>query len=196
MQLWEIFIIGVALAMDAVATSLANGMAEPRMRALKMLVMAGAFGLFQFGMPLIGYYCSAAFASLVEKIAPYLSFVLLGFIGGKMIFDAIKEGNRQERTLARGEKKLGAGELVMQAVATSLDALAVGVTLLATETTAGLPYHAVLCTLVIGVVTFALSSIAAVVGKKAGDRFSDRAELMGGVVLVCIGIKLLFEGVL
>ena len=196
MELWEIFIIGVALAMDAVATSLANGMAEPRMRALKMLVMAGAFGLFQFGMPLIGYYCSAAFASLVEKIAPYLSFVLLGFIGGKMIFDAIREGNRQERTLTRREKRLGGGELVMQAIATSLDALAVGVTLLATETTAGLPYHAVLCTLVIGVVTFALSLAAVFIGKKAGALIADKAEILGGVVLIFIGVKLLLEGVL
>ena len=196
MQFWEIFIIGVALAMDAVATSLANGMVEPRMRAVKMLAMAGAFGFFQFGMPLIGYYSSAAFASLVEKIAPYLSFVLLAFIGGKMIFDAVKEGNSQERTLSRREKKLGAGELVMQAIATSLDALAVGVTLLATETTVGLPYHAVVCTLVIGIITFALSSIAVAVGKKVGTKFSDKAELLGGAVLVFIGVKLLLEGIL
>ena len=196
MQIWEIVIIGVALAMDAVAASLTNGMVEPKMRIWKMLAIAGAFALFQFGMPLLGYYCSAAFSSLVEKIAPWLSFALLSFIGGKMIFDAVKEMGDRERTLVRREKKLGAGKLLMQAVATSLDALAVGVTFLAAETTKGLPFHAALCALVIGGVTFLLSIIAVAVGKRAGNRFSDKAELFGGIVLVAIGIKLLVEGVL
>ena len=98
--------------------------------------------------------------------------------------------------LTRTEKKLGAGKLLMQAVATSLDALAVGVTFLAADATAGLPFHAALCALIIGLVTFLLSFIAVAVGKRAGNRFSDKAELLGGIVLVVIGVKLLLEGVL
>lgn len=195
MQIWEIFVIGVALAMDAVATSLTNGMVEPKMRLVKMLAVAGAFALFQFGMPLVGYYCSSVFSSIVEKIAPWLSFALLAFIGGKMIFDAAREAGESEHTLARREKNLGAGKLLMQAIATSLDALAVGVTLLAAESTTGLPFHAALCALVIGAVTFVLSLIAVTVGKRAGNRFSDKAEILGGIVLVIIGIKLLLEGI-
>ena len=195
MQVWEIFVIGVALAMDAVATSLTNGMVEPKMRPLKMLLIAGTFGLFQFGMPLIGYYCSAAFYALVKQIAPWLSFALLVLIGGKMVFDAVNEMGTRRRTLFHTEKKLGAGKLLMQAVATSLDALAVGVTFLAVEASSALPFHAAVCALVIGIVTFVLSLLAVMAGKSAGSRFSEKAELLGGIVLVAIGVKLLLEGV-
>ena len=113
-----------------------------------------------------------------------------------MIFDAVKEMREGERRFFHTEKKLTAGKLLMQAVATSLDALAVGVTFLAAEATTGLPLHAALCALVIGLVTFSLSFLAVVVGKRAGNRFSDKAELLGGVVLVVIGVKLLLEGLL
>lgn len=198
MEIWEILVIGVALAMDAVAVSLTNGMCEPRMRIAKMLAIAGAFALFQFLMPVVGYYCSYAFSSLVEEIAPWLSFALLAFIGGKMIFDsAFEMAKKRKGNFAPAPKKpLGAGKLLVQAVATSLDALAVGVTLLAADTTKGLPIHAVLCALIIGAVTFALSLPAVAIGKKAGDAFSDKAEIAGGVVLVAIGLKILLEGIL
>ena len=197
MAIWEIALIGVALAMDAFAVGMTDGMTEPKMPLWKMLCVAGAFALFQFLMPVIGYYCGYAFSALVEKIAPWLSFVLLAFIGGKMIFDGVRE----MRAAKRGEhvqerKKLGAGKLALQAVATSLDALAVGVTLLAAETTKGLPFHVALCALLIGGITLCLSLVAVQIGKKAGDRFSDKAELIGGVILVAIGAKILIEGLL
>lgn len=195
MQLWEIFVMGAALAMDAVAVSLADGMAEPRMRALKMLFIAGLFGLFQGLMPLFGYYLGSAFASLIGKIAPYLSFVLLAFIGGKMIFDGIREG-RNKRKGVTERRETGTAKLVLQAVATSIDALAVGVTLLAAETAGGLPAHILLCALIIAAVTFALSLPAVLLGRKFGDAFSDKAELLGGAVLILIGLKLLLEGIL
>lgn len=198
MEIWEILVIGAALAMDAVAVSLTNGMCEPRMRILKMLAIAGAFALFQFFMPVVGYYCGYAFSSFVEQIAPWLSFALLAFIGGKMIFDSVCEMVKKRKGMLESapKKPLGAGKLLVQAVATSLDALAVGVTLLAVDTTQGLPFHAVLCALVIGAVTFALSLPAVVIGKKAGDAFSDKAELFGGAVLIAIGLKILLEGIL
>ena len=197
MQLYEILLIGVALSMDAFAVGMTNGMTEPKMRLYKMLCVAGMFALFQFLMPVVGYYCGYAFSSLVAKIAPYLSFALLAFIGGKMIFDFFRELRAAKReTAVYIQKPLGAGKLLVQALATSMDALAVGVTLLAAETTKGLPMHVTLCALIIGAVTFALSLLAVFLGKKIGDRFARQAGLLGGVILLAIGIKILIEGIL
>ncbi len=234
MSVWEIILIGVALSMDAVAVGMTNGMIEPKMRVFKMLLIAGAYGFFQFFMPVLGYYCGYAFSSFVEKIAPWLSFALLGFIGGKMIFDFVKNLVKSKKAkkeqiaeptaeataeiasepaeataeialeptaeavaapAAQG-KKLGAGKLLLQALATSIDALAVGVTLLAAETTEGLPFHVTLCALLIGAATFILSFAAVFAGKKIGNRFADKAGLLGGMILVGIGLKILIEGLL
>ncbi len=196
MQLYEIILIGIALSMDAFAVGMTNGMSEPKMRVLKMFCVAGAYALFQFLMPVLGYYCGYAFSALVKKIAPWLSFALLGFLGGKMIFDFVKSAAAKKKSEAPigNSKPLGAGKLLAQAVATSIDALAVGVTLLAEETAEGLPMHVVFCALVIGAITLLLSLVALLLGKKIGDRFSDKAELLGGVILLAIGIKILIEG--
>lgn len=198
MKLYEILLIGVALSMDAFAVGMTNGMAEPKMRLYKMLCVAGMYALFQFLMPVLGYYCGYAFSSLVAKIAPYLSFALLGFIGGKMIFDFFRERAKKRKNPDREIvlRPLGAGKLVVQAVATSIDALAVGVTFLAAETAEGLPMHVCFCALVIGAITFVLSLIAVLLGKKIGDRFSDKAGLLGGAILIAIGLKILIEGML
>ena len=199
MQIWEIVLIGGALAMDAVAVGMTDGMVEPKMPLWKVLLVAGAFALFQFLMPLIGYYFGAVFTVLVAKIAPWLSFALLVFIGGKMIFDCVREMREKKRELscrAKDREKLGAGKLLLQAVATSLDALAVGVTLLAAETAEGLPFHVSLCALVIGGVTLLFSFPAVLIGKKAGDKFADKAEIVGGIVLIFIGVKILIEAFL
>lgn len=198
MRLYEILLIGVALSMDAFAVGLTNGMAEPKMRLGKMCLVAGMYAFFQFLMPVLGYYCSYAFYSLVKEIAPWLSFALLTLIGGKMILDFIVEtrAGKRKRADALPQKPLGAGKLLVQAVATSIDALAVGVTLLASETAEGLPMHVALCALVIGSITFALSLLAVFLGKRIGDRFSDKAGLLGGAILLVIGAKILIEGLL
>lgn len=218
MSVWEILLIGVALSMDAFAVGMTNGMAEPKMRALKMTLIALTYAFFQFLMPVLGYYCGAAFASLVKKIAPWLAFFLLAVIGGKMIADffidyfkakkaaksAAGEPMREEpaETPAeapaeagetRAQKKLGAGKLLLQAVATSIDALAVGVTFLAAEVSEGLPFHVVFCALAIGAVTFCLSFAAVFLGKRIGNRFSSGAGLLGGLILLAIGLKILIE---
>lgn len=197
----EILLLGVALSMDAFAVGLTNGMVEPKMSLGKAALIALFYGGFQFFMPLVGYFGGSAFSVLVEKIAPWLSFALLGFIGGKMMIDSAREEDKRLKPLAGGtplvcEKKLGLGRLVAQAFATSIDALAVGVSLLAQEVTGSLPFPAVLCAAVIGVVTFTISLFAVIFGKTAGNRFSDKAETVGGFILVLIGVKLLLEGVL
>ena len=195
MEIWDILLIGVALALDAVAVGMTDGMAEPHMSAAKTAAVAAAFGLFQFGMPLIGYSCGYGFSSLIGKIAPYLSFAILLCLGAKMIYGGAKEaaaGGRREFVV---RKKLGAGRLLVQAVATSIDALAVGVTLLAAERTSSLPAHVAVCALVIGAVTFCLCLPAVEAGKRTGAKF-EGAECFGGAVLILIGVKILLEGVL
>ena len=200
MSVWEIILIGAALAMDAVAVGMTDGMTEPQMRLGKALFIAATFAVFQFFMPLTGYFCGVAFTSVVERIAPWLSFGLLALIGGKMIFDSVREMG-QRRTGARvglygAGHALGPGKLLLQGVATSLDALAVGVTLRAAETQSALAFHAALCAAVIGAVTFALAAAGVLVGRKAGDRLADSAGVAGGAVLIAIGLKILLEGAL
>lgn len=209
MSVFEILLIGVALSMDAFAVGMTNGMTEPKMRFAKMLLIAATYAAFQFFMPVLGYYCGYAFSSLVAKIAPYLAFFLLFVIGGKMIadfiVDAMKEKKRREdggkdhgqaEAPKAAAKPLGAGKLLLQAVATSIDALAVGVSLLAAETAEGLPFHVVFCALTIGAVTFLLSFSAVAAGKKLGDRLASKAGLLGGIILIAIGLKILIEGLI
>ena len=190
MSIYDIVFLGAALSMDAAAVGMANGMAEPGMSRKKMLLIALFYGVFQGGMPLLGYYGSAAFSSLVERIAPWLSFLLLGFLGGKMLLDAARE---EEERYLRKRGKLGLSALTAQAVATSIDALAVGVSFMAQEAAGSLAVRVSLCTLIIAATTFLLSLAAVQVGKLAGDKFSGGAQKTGGLVLLLIGIKLLFE---
>lgn len=190
MSIYDIVFLGAALSMDAAAVGMANGMAEPGMSRKKMLLIALFYGVFQGGMPLLGYYGSAAFSSLVERIAPWLSFLLLGFLGGKMLLDAARE---EEERYLRKRGKLGLSALTAQAVATSIDALAVGVSFMAQEAAGSLAVGVSLCTLIIAATTFLLSLAAVQVGKLAGDKFSGGAQKTGGLVLLLIGIKLLFE---
>ncbi len=201
MSIVEVVLLGVALSMDAFAVGLTNGMTEPNMKLWKLLLIAAFYGFFQFFMPMIGYFGGSAFAALVEKIAPWLSFGLLAFIGGKMIYDSVHENANHLIPLGDArplvhKKPLGIGRLTAQALATSIDALAVGVSLLAQETTGSLPFPAVFCAIIIGCVTFFLSACAVTVGKTAGDKFSDKAETIGGFILIAIGLKLLLEGIL
>lgn len=207
MSAWEIVLLGVALSLDAVAVSMANSMTEPDMRLWKAAAIAFTYAAFQFIMPVIGYYCGYAFSELVGQIAPWLSFALLTFVGGKMIADCVcglRAARRErERVPSAGDAlskasraQLGFGKLMLQGVATSLDALAVGVTLLAAQTQRGLPFHAVACAAVIGAVTFAFAAVGIAVGKKAGSRLADAAGIPGGIILIAIGIKILMEGLL
>ena len=156
----------------------------------KTFLIALFFGVFQGGMPLLGYFGSSVFSSLVGRIAPYLSFMLLLFLGGKMLLDAASE--EEDRFLVRREG-LRLPALTAQAVATSIDALAVGVSFMAQEAAGSLPLGVPLCALIIAATTLLLSLAAVQVGKLAGDKFSGGAQKIGGLVLVLIGIKLPFE---
>ncbi len=194
MQIWEILLIGAALAMDAFAAGMTDGMSEPKMGWGKFFLIAAVFGGMQFFMPLLGYFFGGIFTSVVEKIAPWLSFAMLAFIGGKAVVEFFLEQKHAEKSSSQGGVKVSA--ILVQGLATSLDALAVGVAFLATETSNGLPMSVVWCSVVIGVITFLLSAAAVFIGKKLGDRFADKAKLLGGIVLILIGVKILLEGLL
>lgn len=183
MTVVEIVLLAVALAMDAVAVSLARGMAAGRADRREALLLAGAFGLFQALMPLLGWLLSSLFADLVRSAAPWIAFGLLLLIGAKMIKESFEDDEDDE---ASG--RLPLLQVLGLAVATSIDAFAVGVTFAVLDVAVG-P-----AVVVIGVVTFVLSLVAVLVGARVGSRLGSRAELFGGVVLVLIGVRILLDG--
>ena len=175
-----IFFIAVSLALDAFAVSVSAGLTVRGFTIKDALKMGLWFGGFQFIMPLIGWFLGSRVAGYVMSVGPYIACGVLAFIGGRMIWGALKGDNEETVT------ELSAKTLLLLAVATSIDALAVGVTF------AFMDVDVLLSSAVIGVVAFALSLAGGMIGGRLGDRFKDRAQLVGGVVLVAIGIKMLF----
>lgn len=176
-------LLGVGLAMDAFSVSLANAMFEPDMTHRKMVLVAGTYAGFQFLMPVIGWICVhtvvEAFAAF-DDFVPWIALALLCFIGGKMIFESL-HGESGEGTV----KKLAFGTLMLQGVATSIDALSVGFTIADYDTAA-----AITASLIIAAVTFALCMTGLRIGKIAGTKWSGRAQIVGGVILIGIGIEI------
>lgn len=219
MEIWEIALLGVALAMDACAVAMTDGMTNPKMPFWKTLLIGGTFGLFQGLMPLIGYYVTGviadAFVNTFEKISAWVSFALLAFLGGKMLIESIGEllsakketvaetCQRQgacpcssENNLKKECSDLSVGSLLLQAVATSIDALAVGVTLQMAKMQGHLALGAWGASGLIAAITLVLALFAVYLGKIIGNRLADKAGIFGGVVLLGIGIKILIEGLL
>lgn len=181
-------LLGIGLAMDAFSVSLANGLHEPKMRGGKMCGVAGVFALFQFLMPLIGWFCVHTMAKLFssfEKWIPWIALVLLLFIGGKMLIEGIR--NRDECAAPA----VGLGALLVQGVATSIDALSVGFTIAGHNT-----LQALIACLLIGVVTFGICLGGLFIGKKFGKCLAGRAGILGGVILIAIGIEIFLTGIL
>ena len=200
MGIIDVILIGIGLSMDAVAVSVSNGIADSKMKWRKILLIAGAFGIFQGIMPFLGYLLGSVFARFISMIAPYLAFALLGFIGGKMIIEAIRDmKNPNKETLeeeGKAKEKLTIGILLIQAIATSIDAFAVGVNMACYESCGNMSIAVWLACIIIACITFILCTVAVLVGKKTGDVFSDKATLVGGIILVVIGIKMLIEGII
>lgn len=181
----ELFLIGVGLSMDAFAVSVCKGLnMRGKINFKHAGVIALFFGGFQALMPLIGYFLGIGFEKYITKIDHWIAFLLLGFIGGKMVVEAIKEWNAEDK---QEEDKLEIKELLVLAVATSIDALAVGITF------AFLNVNIWSAISIIGVTTFVLSIIGVVIGNKFGSKYKSKAELAGGIILVLMGIKILLE---
>ena len=191
MGLLEILMLGVALATDAFSVTISNTFAFDDHGVSRLMRMPLFFGLFQFGMPLAGYFVGGIAAELIEKYAGIVSLVILGFIGSNMLYSgykALKEdaSEEDEEEAQQGATTLSYGKLVFQAVATAIDAFAVGVSFRA---------HSVdilIASALFGIITANLCTIALFIGKKLGSLLGDRAEMVGGVVLILIGLKVFF----
>lgn len=200
MNIYDILLLAVALSMDAVAVSMTNGMTDPKSSLKRSLLPAFLFGLFQAAMPLIGYYItevvSGAFQEKFQSVSAWVAFILLAFIGGKMIIDSIKERKKEhsaDETTEMEKKTLSVGEMFVQAVATSIDALAVGISLKMAAMGEGLFPAIGYSVTIIGCTTFLLSAIATKIGKMIGNKLADKAEILGGIVLIGIGLKILIS---
>jgi len=176
-------LLGVGLAMDAFSVSLANGLKEPCMKKRKMCLIAGTFGFFQALMPMIGWICVhtivESFKSF-EKFIPWIALILLGIIGTKMIVEGLQNQCEEDNC-----QKTGAFLLLVQGIATSIDALSVGFTI-ADETLK----NAIISAMIIAGVTFVICIGGLLIGKKFGTKLSNKASILGGVILVVIGLEI------
>jgi len=183
-------LIGIGLAMDAFSVSLANGLNEPDMKRRKMFGVAGIFAVFQGLMPLIGWFCVHSIASLFsvfEKFIPWIALGLLGYIGGKMLYEGIKEYKCRSEggTECPLPKKLGLSALLVQGIATSIDALSVGFTISDYNV-----WQAVVCALLIAAVTFLICTAGVILGKKFGTTLAGSSAIFGGAILIFIGLEI------
>ena len=181
-------LLGVGLAMDAFSVSLANGLNEPKMKKHRMCLIAGTFAFFQALMPMIGWVCIKTivqYFGLFEKLIPWIALVLLLFIGGKMLIEGIKNKNGEVE-----KPDVGLVALLVQGVATSMDALSVGFTI----SGYGL-MMALICALIIAAVTFIICMVGLFIGKKVGTGLAYRANILGGVILILIGIEIFVTGI-
>ncbi len=190
MGIIELFLIAVGLSMDAFAVSVGNGLSMKKSSPKAALAIAFSFGLFQALMPTAGYFLGSAFEDVIKEFDHFIALIFLGFIGGKMIYDGIKELRAGKKGAKTEEKafKLSLGILIIQAVATSIDALIVGVSF------AALPdVNIWAAVVIIGITTFVLSLIGVFFGKKFGQLIGSRAVIFGGIILAAIGIKIFIE---
>lgn len=180
----ELFLIAVGLSADAFSVAVCKGLNMRKLNLKHAYIIALFFGVFQAVMPLIGYFLGTSFSSYIESFDHWIAFALLAFIGGKMVIETIREkdGEEEEKT-----DSLNIGELTVMAIATSIDALAVGITF------AFLKVNIIPSVLLIGVTTFALSLGGVLIGNRFGAKYKSKAELAGGIILILIGVKILLE---
>ncbi len=184
-------LLGIGLAMDAFSVSVANGLNEPEMGIGRMGLIAGVFSLFQFAMPMIGWFCVHKIVELFtsfEKLVPWIALALLTYIGGEML---IKGMRNRDDYLEKEKTNLGFGKLLVQGIATSIDALSVGFTI--EEYPAGM---ALVAALIIGAITFAICLGGTVIGKRFGAKLSSKATILGGIILMAIGLEIFLKGIL
>ena len=183
MFLFNSVLLGVGLAMDAFSVSLANGLNEPYMKKSRMCGIAGVFAFFQALMPMLGWICIHTIVNVFqafEKCIPWIALVLLGFIGGKMLLEGVKGGDEEEELRA-----VGFMGLMVQGIATSIDALSVGFTIADYDF-----WTALLAAVIIAVVTFFICFGGLEIGKKVGTRLAGKANILGGVILIFIGLEI------
>lgn len=181
-----LFFTSIGLSMDACAVSISNGMCYGNIKKKQILTTAIAFGFFQALMPILGYIIGSTFSETISFLDHWIALILLGFIGGKMVIEALKELKYPEACL-NVDKNLTFKTLLLQAIATSIDALAVGIGF------AVIKVDIISAALSIGLITFINSVIGSSLGKKFGEMFKQKAEILGGAILIIIGIKIFIE---
>ena len=181
MSILEIILLSVALAMDAFAVSICKGLSVKKVKIKHMLLAGIWFGGFQALMPVLGYFCGSKFADKVDKFDHWIAFLILALIGASMIKES-RDDEEEENS------NMDFKTMFFLAVATSIDALTVGITF------AFLDVNIVLAVVMIGVITFAISGIGVKIGSLFGDKYKSKAEITGGVVLILIGLKTLLTG--
>lgn len=181
-------LLGLGLAMDAFSVSLANGLNEPKMKRTRMVFIAMVYAIFQAIMPLTGWVCVhsvVCYFKAFEKFIPWTALILLLFIGGKMLIEGIKGDDEKSET-----KNLSLFVLLLQGIATSIDALSVGFTIAEYGF-----IMALLCAIIIATVTFVTCYVGLGIGKKFGTKFAGKATILGGLILIFIGIEIFVKGV-
>ena len=182
-------LLGFGLALDAFSVSVADAMANPNMKSGKKISIALTFAVFQTLMPLVGWFCVRTIAdkfSLFQKAIPYIALILLAYIGIKMIIESRKDGEEENEGVAA----LTFATLIIQGVATSIDALSVGFAIADYSS-----LEAIISTLIIGITTFIICIFGLELGKQVGKAFSDKATLFGGCILIIIGLEIFIKGV-
>ena len=181
-------LLGVGLAMDAFSVSLANGLNEPMMKKRKICLIAGVFAFFQALMPMTGWICIHTILNYFKSfqdIIPWIALILLLYIGGKMLYDGIK--NNEE---AETDNRITFGAIIVQGIATSIDALSVGFTIAQHKF-----FSALLSSLIIAAVTFVICYVGIIIGRKVGTRLAGKASILGGVILIIIGLEIFITGI-
>lgn len=182
MGIIEIMLIGLGLAMDALAVSICKGLSMKKINWKKAIIIGLYFGIFQALMPVIGYFLGSTFQSLVTSIDHWIAFVLLCLIGGNMIREALNKGDNENYNDSVDFKTM-----IVLAIATSIDALAVGITF------AFLNINVPVAVTLIGITTFTISLVGVKIGNKFGSKYENKASIAGGIVLILIGLKILLE---
>ena len=181
MGICAILLLGIGLSMDAFAVSICKGLAMKKMNWKNAIIIALYFGMFQAVMPIIGYFLGTTFESLVTTFDHWIAFILLLLIGGSMIKESFDKEDEKKND------KIDFKTMTVLALATSIDALAIGITF------AFLDVNVTLAVSIIGIITFIISVCGVKIGNKFGDKYQNKAELMGGIILVLLGIKILLE---
>ncbi len=202
-------LLGLGLSMDAFSVSLANGLSEPNMPKKRIFLISGTFAFFQALMPLLGWFLVSSLVdafNFIKPFIPYAALVLLAFISGKMIIDGVKkpkESNKNanpevlisdenaETPVSAKGTTLSLGALLLQGIATSIDALSVGFTIDGYEF---LP--ALVCALIIATVTLIICTAGVFIGKRFGTKLADKSQILGGVILIAIGIEIFIKGLI
>lgn len=181
MEIYEILLIGIGLAMDAFAVSICKGLSMKKINWKNVVIIALYFGVFQALMPLIGYFLGMTFESIVTTFDHWVAFALLTLIGGGMIKESFDDEDDKKND------KVDFKTMVVLAIATSIDALAIGITF------AFFDVNIVLAVSIIGIITFIISVLGVKIGNRFGDKYQNKAQLMGGIILVLLGFKILLE---